>query len=197
MHEINQKARLNALQKFVNKNAATKVDNKSTRGHDNIKLPKLEISKFSGDPTTWQPFIDSFNAAVNNSRSLSNVEKFNYLRSFMTGDAMHAISGLSLTNNNYDEAMQLLKNRYGNSQVIISAHMNALVKLPHVDDKLENLRKFYDDVESHIRSLTTLGIDIKSYGTLVGTKWFQTLSIYSSDCGTSFERLGVYSFQHN
>ena len=106
---------------------------------------------------------------MNNSRSLSNVEKFNYLRSFLTGDALHAIAGLSLTNNNYEEAMQLLKNRYGNNQVIISAHMNALVKLSHVDDQLESLRKFYDDVESHIRSLTTLGIDVKSYGTLIGT----------------------------
>ena len=47
--------------------------------------------------------------------------------------------------------------------------MNALVKLSHVDDQLESLRKFYDDVESHIRSLTTLGIDVKSYGTLIGT----------------------------
>ena len=38
-HKINQKARLNALHKFINKNAATNVDNKGTRGHDNIKLP--------------------------------------------------------------------------------------------------------------------------------------------------------------
>ena len=48
--------------------------------------------------------------------------------------------------------------------------MSSLVKL--VDDlnnNLGRLGKFYDDVVSHIQSLSSLGITIKNYGSLKST----------------------------
>ena len=48
--------------------------------------------------------------------------------------------------------------------------MSALVKLAKVEsDNLHALRKFYDDVESKVWSLRNLGIDSKSYGSLLST----------------------------
>ena len=88
----------------------------------------------------------------------------------MDDEASHAISELSLTNGNYKEALDLLKNRYGNPHIIVSAHMSALLKLAKVEsDDLYGLRKFYDDAESNVRSLRNLGIDSKSYGSLLST----------------------------
>ena len=122
--------------------------------------------------------MDSFNAAVHNSKALSNVEKFNYLRTFLEGEAQHTISGLSLTNDNYNEALNLLKNRIGINQVVISAHMNILVKLPSVNNEdVKALRKFYDDVESHVRSLSTLGIKIENYGSLISSVILEKLPL--------------------
>ena len=40
------------------------------------KLPKLTLRKFSGDPKSWQPFWDSFEAAVHNNSSLSKIDKW-------------------------------------------------------------------------------------------------------------------------
>ena len=37
------------------------------------------------------------------------MEKFNYLRCFLEGDAAHTIAGLSLTDDNYKEALELYK----------------------------------------------------------------------------------------
>ena len=86
----------------------------------------------------------------------------------MDGKASHAISGLTLTNENYKEALDLLKHRYGNSNLIVSAYMSALVKLAKVEsDDLHALWKFYDDVESKVQSLRNLGIDSKSYESLL------------------------------
>ena len=114
--------------------------------------------------------MDSFNASVRNSKALSNVEKFTYLRTFLEGEAQHTISGLSLTNDNYNEPLNLLKKRFGNNQAIISAYMNTLVKLPFVNNEnVKALRKFYDDVESHVRSLSTLGIKMENYGASIST----------------------------
>ena len=52
--------------------------------------------------------------------------------------------------------------------MIISAHMNTLVKLPSVNNEdVKALRKFNDDFESHVRSLSTLGNEIENYGALI------------------------------
>ena len=61
----------------------------------------------------------------------------------MTGLATDCISGLSLTVQNYKEAVNILE-RCANPQVIISAHMESLVKLPAVRDinNVTSLRKF-------------------------------------------------------
>ena len=134
-----------------------------------VKLPRIEIVKFAGEFTKWQTFIDSFTAAVDSSETLSNVEKFTYLRGYLEEDALRTIQGLSLTENNYDKAMALLKDRFGNTQVIITAHMNELLKLRKIesDKDLHALRRLYDNIENNVRSLNSLGIHGENYGSLL------------------------------
>ena len=48
--------------------------------------------------------------------------------------------------------------------------MNALVKFLKVFTKnIKSLRKFYDDGESHFRSLSSLGLEKENYGALTST----------------------------
>ena len=42
---------------------------------------------------------------------------------------MNTIEELSLTNDNYIKALELLEDRYGNKQAIITAHAKNLLKL--------------------------------------------------------------------
>ena len=42
--------------------------------------------------------------------------KFNYLRNYLQGSTLSAIAGLSLTSENYDEAVQLIQDCFGNKQ---------------------------------------------------------------------------------
>ena len=79
----------------------------------------------------------------------------------MIGEAANAIFGLSLTNDNYGEAINSLKDRFGSKQIIISSHMNSLLILPMVkENDLQQLRSFYDEVEMNVRSLVTLGVAV-------------------------------------
>ena len=136
---------------------------------DTVKLPKMEITKFSGDPIDWQTFFDTFTAIIHNSDTLSKVEKFTYLRSYLEKDALHAIAGINLTNDNYDKAWSLLEERYGNPQLIITTHMNELFKLRRITSEkdLLGMRKLYDDVENHVRCLKSLGVTGDQYGPLL------------------------------
>lgn len=133
------------------------------------RLPKLTLRKFSGDSMSWQSFWDSFEAAVHNNEDVSKVDKFNYLKSLLDGPAAAAIAGFTLTAENYDTAVSLLKERFADNQVIVSRHMDALLSLERVTnvDEIKKVRKLYDTIETHLRSLQNLGVSSGSYGNLL------------------------------
>ena len=55
--------------------------------------------------------------------NVTNIDKLNYLLSLLEGNALHAAKGLAMTvaGNNYQAAVDILKERFGKSQQIISA----------------------------------------------------------------------------
>ena len=134
-----------------------------------VKLPKLSIKKFSGDLTKWVTFWDSFNSSIHTNPALSRVDKFNYLVSLLESSAAKAIAGLTLTAANYDEAIATLKKRFGNPQLIVNRHMEALLSVAAVSthNDVKGLRRLHDSVEAHIRGLRALGVPSGSYGGLL------------------------------
>ena len=84
--------------------------------------------------------------------------------------ALDAISGLSLSASNYEEAIAILKKRFGNKQQIINRHMDILLNVsPVTNQDTRKLRELYDPLESHVRSLKSLGIPSNSYGSLLSS----------------------------
>ena len=134
-----------------------------------IRLPYLNMPTFSGDPLSWEPFWDSFQAAVHSNSSLSAVQKLTYLRSQLHGSAAKVISGLTLTSPSYEHSITLLKDRFGQPHKLVHAHMQAFLDLPSPIDTLSSLETFYDAIEGHVRSLSSLGKPVESYGDLLVT----------------------------
>ena len=131
-----------------------------------VKLPKIFIKKFSGDPLQWQQFEATFDATITKNERISDIEKFTYLRGYVCGEAEKCIEGITLIGHNFDRAMALLRERYGNPQLIISSHMDSLLKLEKVSgsrSSIKELRNLYDKIESHLRSLATLGVKSEHY----------------------------------
>ena len=112
-----------------------------------IRLPYLNMPTFSGDPLSWEPFWDSFQAAVHSNSSLSAVQKLTYLRSQLHGSAAKVISSLTLTSPSYEHLITLLKDRFGQPHKLVHAHMQALLDLPSPIDTLSSLETFYDAIE--------------------------------------------------
>ena len=79
---------------------------------------------------------------------MNDIDRFNYL----AGQALATISGLTLNSETYKEALDILIDGYGNPQVLISAHMETLVKINKVEnmENLEALRKLHNDIENCI-----------------------------------------------
>ena len=143
----------------------TPISSASVATKTRVKLPKITLRRFEGNPLHWTAFWDSFRSTVHENTELSDIDKFNYLSSQLERSAAAAISGLALTEANYPEAIAILQRRFGDSQQIISKHMEALLNLdPVTTYDVKSLRQLYDRIESHVRSLKALGISSDSYG---------------------------------
>ena len=79
---------------------------------------------------------------------------------------MATISGLTLNSENYKKALNILIDRYGNPQVLVSAHMETLIKINRVKnmENLEALRKLDIDIEHCMRNLKSLKTGSSMYG---------------------------------
>ena len=90
--------------------------------------------------------------------------------------SMPLLDSVSLVRTNYKKSLDLLKNWYRNPQLIMSAHMSPLVKLWNVEsDDLHGLQKYYKDGESNMQSLQNLGIESRSYGSVLSTMIIEKL----------------------
>ena len=133
------------------------------------KLPKLDLPKFGGQLQEWQEFWDSFESTVGNNDTLADVDKFKYLKSLLKEPAKSTIAGFALTSANYQEAVDLLKRRYGRRDAIQKAHIDDLLSIHPVSNENDvwNLRKFHDESETHFRGLEALGVNNQTYSTIV------------------------------
>ena len=76
--------------------------------------------------------------------------------------------GLTLNEDNYKAAVQLLQECSGKPKHIINAHKEELIKLPSCTlEKPSSMRFVYDKVTVHIRGLASLCINSDQYGSLL------------------------------
>ena len=68
----------------VHRNSTTSSSVSSNPNDSHGKLPKLTLDKFNGEVSSWQSFWDQHFVAIHTNSSLSDIEKFNYLQSYLT-----------------------------------------------------------------------------------------------------------------
>jgi len=90
------------------------------------------------------------------------------LISSLEGDATHVIQSLEINSDNYQEALDLLKQLYDDKRIIIQEHIEALFDLtPVAKGNHTALRKLIDDVMMHLRSLKGLNKSTEQWDDLI------------------------------
>ena len=83
------------------------------------------------------------------------MDKFNYLNLLLEGPAARIIQGLTLNESNYGSAVKLLQDRLSRPQLIISTHMEELLKISSsVGDKPSFLQYVYDKINMNVSALS-------------------------------------------
>lgn len=132
--------------------------------NESIQLPKLQLSKFSGEIEEYREFMDMFLVTIDRNKRLEDVEKLMYLKTYVEGDAAKLLAGLARTDANYAIAMELLDINYGNEEVLINNHVSKLINLDKQDEKdKSSLRILFNKVTKHVRELESLNITSEMY----------------------------------
>ncbi|KAJ0171888.1 hypothetical protein K1T71_012651 [Dendrolimus kikuchii] len=129
-----------------------------------LPLPPLQLPTFDGQPTEWNSFYDLFKSLITNNEHLSEVEKFRYLLLSVKGEPYNLIKSLPVTNENYNNTVQILINRYENTRIVASKHLDRSIDLENLNDKnIHDLRNLINIYFENITALKPLGFPIHSW----------------------------------
>ncbi|CAD7091639.1 unnamed protein product [Hermetia illucens] len=145
------------------------IERKKEHTFSSAKLPKLSLKVFSGHFHEWLPFWERFRVAVHDRTDLTGADKFNYLSNHLVGKAADTIAGFTPTNANYDSAVSLLLEQYGNVDKLVDHTMQQLMNLSRINSRhdVTKLRKLYTDIRAHTRSLTALNVPSSQYSIML------------------------------
>ena len=117
-----------------------------------IKLPKLNLPVFEHNILCYQEFWDVFSSSVHE-QEVPNVTEFSYLKGSLCGAAAAVIGGISITIDNYDIVIELLKEIFGKREIIIDALYSQLQYIPIVTNRISDVNSTFENIEKILRQL--------------------------------------------
>ncbi|XP_050516282.1 uncharacterized protein LOC126891143 [Diabrotica virgifera virgifera] len=134
----------------------------------NIKLPTLQLLKYSGSYEKWLEYRDSFQSIIMDNSDINPIQKFHYLNSSLSGVAEKVISNLLVSLDNFSVALQMLCERFANKDLLIYNHTKCLFSFPKITKpSASSIRQLIDELQGNLRSLKSLNQPIDTWDTLL------------------------------
>lgn len=123
-----------------------------------VRLPKINVPVFDGKYSEFKSFFDLFSSSIHNNNNLSAAQKFQYLKGLLKEDPANLIRHLQVSDQNYEEALNKLKERYDKPSLVVDSLIETFLKIPKADESQE-LRKLANVADEVIRGLRAQGPD--------------------------------------
>uniref|UniRef100_A0A1L8DIY5 Uncharacterized protein n=1 Tax=Nyssomyia neivai TaxID=330878 RepID=A0A1L8DIY5_9DIPT len=136
------------MERLLTSLTSTTIQSNLPHPPENTKLPHIYLPTFDGDYTNWISFRDRFTSSVKNHRTLSDVQKLEYLKSAVTGNAESTIKHLNITAANFSIAWQLLTDRFERKNDIVAEHVRAFYRIPTLNTLNEEELEIIDNALS-------------------------------------------------
>lgn len=123
------------------------------------KLPELCLPSFNGELQHWKEFSETFKSIVHENSRLSNVDKFSYLRTKLTGEPLSIVKSYKLTGDQYELAWARLIQRYNRPLTIIGNVMDEVINFQPIrgGDLSKKFRSFTEFSRGAIATLQEHG----------------------------------------
>lgn len=128
-----------------------------------VKPPEISLTTFDGTSEEWDNFYGNFMSTIDRNEELTEVEKFRYLRAFLTGRAARCIQGLEVTESNYPIALNMLKEKFYCHRQVCIRHWQVIRNYPKItNESPEALEDLLLTVRLHLKMLENLGEPVAS-----------------------------------
>ena len=164
--ELRDKAREMWEERFHTKLKMTekKIELERTAKTSLAKLPQLKITLLKGTAADWVRFENMFLTQIN-SRPISDEEKFGYLLESVGPKVRDRIANLKPGTVGYKTAWEWLKKEYGQTKVVVNAHMDEIINLTPVrGSNYSKIQQFYEKLSKNFDALQTLEEGEKLHG---------------------------------
>ncbi|XP_063360591.1 uncharacterized protein LOC134649694 [Cydia amplana] len=153
----------------------------SCQNNYKAKLPTIKIDTYTGKYSEYTGFVNLFRAIIHNDRSIDNVQKLYYLRSFLANEPFDLIKNLPLAEGSYEEALKLLEERYNHKFKIVNEHINSLLDINAlVKSNPVNLRQFVSSVKQSLSALKNLSVSTDNWDPIILAILYRKLDTYTS-----------------
>lgn len=128
----------------------------------------MEIPRFTGKIKEFRTFIQIYDSFIHNNRAITNIEKMNYLQSYVQGEARDTIKHLPIIAENYESAYKLLTEKYTNRRKLIMTEVETLMKIPDATNfNITTMKKMYYILKDTRESLKNFKIDTASWDSII------------------------------
>ncbi|CAB3238247.1 unnamed protein product [Arctia plantaginis] len=182
---------------YVHRQTSTPVSDLEHSTKSDVKLPRIQIPKFSGRYEEWQSFYDLFSSLIHNNKSLSPVQKLQYLKSNLSGEPEVLLRNFTTTNANYDEAWNELEKRYNNKRYNANEFLRTLFTQKNIQiASASSIKQLVDTTSTCLKALKNMDVETDTWDMIINylvlskldtesvKEWEQYLSGSSCDLPT-------------
>lgn len=156
------------INSFAKSDDCESKSSRSSNRNQLVKLPTIQLPKFTGLYDNWLEFRDTFSSLIHDNDNIDEINKFHYLRSSLEGSAAVVIQAIEFSSQNYKVAWDLLCERFDNKRLLIQNHVTALFNIDKISqESSSSLKRMIDTINKNIRALSTLGEPVDSWDTLL------------------------------
>lgn len=142
--------------------ASTQVSqNHNTDSCFKVKLPKIEVPKFNGDMNDWPTFYDTYKRLIHENVTLSDIERFQYLLSYLSVEPLTIVRKLPTTGDNYLISFQSLEKRYQDKWVLLTRYWQGIFNVePFNGNAASSLRNVLSAFAENLAAIEKFIIDM-------------------------------------
>lgn len=172
MSEIDEK--LLEMLTTIDEKCDKETNQEKNKGKTETSVIKLvqqrvpEVGTFNGEPSDWPAFRDLFVAEVHDKTDMEPVTKLIYLQKACRDNAKRTLGTWLLTDENYEAAWNLLKEKYEDNFSVKQSLLTNLRALPAIRrENFNELRMIVDTTNTCLRQLKVLGVATESWDDII------------------------------
>nr|CAI5859571.1 unnamed protein product [Callosobruchus analis] len=111
---------------------------------------------------------DIYESLIHKNELISEVQRFHYLRSSLTGEPAQLIKGVEFSSDNYSIAWDMLVQRYNNDDMLVHNYVKNLFHMePILKESSKSIRNMLDSLSKNLRALNQLQLPTEHWDVLI------------------------------